>query len=97
MLDISRTWSLYPSDLSGGMKQKLLVAMTMCTNPSIIFADEVTSALDVDAAFRVLEAISSSTASLFYVTQNLHMTSIFGDYIYVMLPSLREGQVVWMR
>lgn len=88
---IVHSWWLYPSDLSGGIKQKLLVALVMRLNPIIRLADKATSALDMDASFKVLDLILGTNFAIFCIIHNLNMASIFADNSYLIKePSLTK-------
>ncbi|MGE7842135.1 ABC transporter ATP-binding protein [Lysinibacillus sp. NPDC093712] len=77
----------YPFELSGGMLQRVLIALTMCLSPSIVIADEPTTALDTENQFRVLEELeklrSQGTAILF-ITHDLDVLAEIADEVMVM-------------
>jgi peptide/nickel transport system ATP-binding protein len=89
-----RVYSAYPHELSGGMKQRVLIAAGMVNGPSLLIADEPTSALDATVQRTILDNISrlvadSGTAVLF-ITHNLALAVERADQVIV----LRNGQVV---
>ena len=78
----------YPHQFSGGMRQRIMVAIAMAGNPKLLIADEPTTALDVTTQAQILELLRESTidagASLLLVTHNLGIVARYADRIYVM-------------
>ncbi len=78
----------YPSSLSGGMRQRVLIATALACKPSLLIADEPTTALDVTISAQILDLFRSlqkklSTA-LLVITHDLHVVSSLCDYVLVM-------------
>lgn len=78
----------YPFELSGGMRQRVMIAMTVACEADIIVADEPTTALDVTTQAQVMELLMSLVeerkTSLIVVTHNLGLVTRYADRIYVM-------------
>jgi peptide/nickel transport system ATP-binding protein len=78
----------YPHQFSGGMRQRVMIAMAMSCSPKIIIADEPTTALDVTTQAQLLELmadlVKKSRASLVIVTHNLGVVARYAQRLYVM-------------
>lgn len=78
----------YPHQLSGGMKQRIMIAMALACNPSLIIADEPTTALDVTIQAQILDLLrercKQNNISILLVTHNLGIVKNFADKISVM-------------
>jgi oligopeptide/dipeptide ABC transporter ATP-binding protein len=78
----------YPHELSGGMRQRVVIAMAMANNPDVIIADEPTTALDVTVQAQVLEALEAARAetgaALIMITHDLGVIAGHADKICVM-------------
>jgi oligopeptide/dipeptide ABC transporter ATP-binding protein len=78
----------YPHQFSGGMRQRVMIAMALSCNPEIIFADEPTTAVDVTTQAQLLELmkelVTQHHASLVIVTHNLGVVARYAQRIYVM-------------
>ena len=78
----------YPHRFSGGMRQRVMIAMAASCDPKLIIADEFTTALDVTTQAQVLEMLRKMTmqgnTSLAIVTHNLGMIARYAQRIYVM-------------
>jgi oligopeptide/dipeptide ABC transporter ATP-binding protein len=77
----------YPHEVSGGMRQRIVIAIAMANDPELIIADEPTTALDVTVQADVLEALElarqASGASMLFVTHDLGLISGIADRIAV--------------
>lgn len=78
----------YPFELSGGMNQRVAVAMAMINNPELILADEPTSALDVSVQSQVvrtfMELQEKTGVAILMVTHNINVVAIMADHVGVM-------------
>ena len=78
----------YPHHFSGGMRQRVMIAMSLSCNPRMIIADEPTTALDVTTQAQLLELMKDMVeqfrASLVIVTHNLGVVARYAQRIYVM-------------
>ena len=86
--DAPRRIDDYPHQFSGGMRQRVMIAMALSCNPRIIFADEPTTAVDVTTQAQLLELmkelVTQHNASLVIVTHNLGVVARYAQRIYVM-------------
>ena len=78
----------YPRELSGGMQQRVMIAMALASNPSILIADEPTTALDVTIQAQILELLQDLRErlgmSVILVTHNLGIVAEVADMVAVM-------------
>ncbi len=86
--DPARRYNDFPHQLSGGMRQRVLIAMAFACNPELIIADEPTTALDVTIQAQVLDVLKrmqrSHGTSLLLITHDLSIVANMADRIYVM-------------
>ena len=78
----------YPHEFSGGMKQRVMIAIAMICNPAILIADEPTTALDVTIQAQILELIGEMKAehgiSVIFITHNMGVVAEIADDVAVM-------------
>ncbi len=88
LYDPQRVMKSYPFELSGGMAQRVMIAMAMLLSPRLIIADEPTSALDVTVQAQIIdlmkELISSYRTSVLYITHDLALVAEIADRVAVM-------------
>ena len=86
--DPKQRLSQYPHELSGGMRQRIMIAMALSCNPSILIADEPTTALDVTVQAQILDLMrqlqKDFESSIIMVTHNLGVVSQIADFVAVM-------------
>ncbi len=87
-LDWKRSMELYPHELSGGMAQRVMIAMALAVKPKLLIADEPTSALDVTIQAQILqlldELVRMGKNAVILITHDLGIASEFCDRITVM-------------
>ena len=92
--DPDRVAELYPHEVSGGMGQRVMIAMMLIPEPDLLIADEPTSALDVSVQAQVLDIIDElvrrTGMGLIFISHDLNLVSSYCDRILVM----RGGEVV---
>ena len=78
----------YPHELSGGMRQRAMISLALSCNPSILFADEPTTALDVTTEAQILDLMRDLQArinmTIVFITHNLGVVAQMCDYVTVM-------------
>ncbi|MEM9012652.1 MAG: ABC transporter ATP-binding protein [Pseudomonadota bacterium] len=89
-----RAWSAYPFELSGGLRQRAMIAMAMICRPELLIADEPTTALDVTTQAQVLDLIKRLQAetgmAMIMITHDLGVVANMADRVVVM----QRGRVV---
>lgn len=87
-LDAKRIMAAYPHELSGGMKQRVMIAFSLILEPKLIILDEPTTALDVitqDYIFKLLKKVNSElNISMLLLTHDISVVAKYADYIGVM-------------
>jgi oligopeptide/dipeptide ABC transporter ATP-binding protein len=86
--DASRRAKSYPHQLSGGMRQRIMIAMALSTNPELLIADEPTTALDVTIQAQILELMKAlreqNKMAIMLITHDLGVVAEMADEVVVM-------------
>jgi peptide/nickel transport system ATP-binding protein len=86
--DPERVFRAFPHELSGGMGQRVMIAMMLVTEPELLIADEPTSALDVTVRLQVLaildDLVKTRDMGLIFISHDLNLVSTFCDRVLVM-------------
>jgi peptide/nickel transport system ATP-binding protein len=84
----TRVYDLYPHEVSGGMGQRIMIAMMLLAEPDLLIADEPTSALDVTVRMQVLaildELVTSRGLGLIFISHDLNLVASFCDRVLIM-------------
>ncbi|MBE9640900.1 ABC transporter ATP-binding protein [Yangia mangrovi] len=86
--DPERVYGLYPHEVSGGMGQRIMIAMMLLTDPDLVIADEPTSALDVTVRLQVLkildDLVKERGIGLIMISHDLNLVRNFCDRVLIM-------------
>jgi peptide/nickel transport system ATP-binding protein len=81
-------YNMYPHELSGGMRQRIMIAMALACKPKLIIADEPTTALDVTIQAQILDLLRNLkdkiNSSIMLITHDLGVIAEMADYVVVM-------------
>lgn len=81
-------YNMFPHELSGGMRQRIVIAMALACNPKVIIADEPTTALDVTIQAQILDLLrqlkDKINSSIMLITHDLGVIAEMADYVVVM-------------
>ena len=81
-------YNMFPHELSGGMRQRIVIAMALACNPKVIIADEPTTALDVTIQAQILDLLRNLkdkiNSSIMLITHDLGVIAEMADYVVVM-------------
>ena len=94
--DAESVYEKFPHELSGGMRQRVMIAMALLCNPKLIIADEPTTALDVTIQAQILDLLreikKKINGSIMLITHDLGVVAEMADYVVVMYA----GKVIEM-
>ena len=92
--DAAKRFSAYPHEMSGGMQQRVMIAMALACEPKLLIADEPTTALDVTIQAQIMDLLrdlrSKLGMSIVLITHNFGIVKGFADEVIV----LYRGEIV---
>jgi len=95
--DTERIFNSYPHQLSGGMKQRAMIAMAIALKPKLLIADEPTTALDVTVQAKIVELLKNLKnklgLSILFITHDLNLVSVIADRVIEMERGRIKGTV----
>lgn len=97
--DVEKVYASYPHELSGGMRQRVMIAMALSCDPRLIIADEPTTALDVTIQAQILELLrdvkDKINGSIMFITHDLGVIAEMADEVVVMYAGriIEKGSV----
>ena len=99
ILDPEKRYNQYPHELSGGLRQRVMIGIAMICKPDLLIADEPTTALDVTVQSQILKLIKKlqkeNDMSVLIITHDLGVVSEICDYVYVMYAGkiIEQGNI----
>ncbi|MDD9898499.1 MAG: ABC transporter ATP-binding protein [Candidatus Melainabacteria bacterium] len=88
--DPERCLKAYPHEISGGMRQRVMIAMAIINEPDLLIADEPTTALDVTVQAVILQLLKSLGKTILFITHDLGVVAEIADRVLVM----KNGKIV---
>ena len=88
--DPERCYRAYPHEISGGMRQRAMIAMAIMNEPEILIADEATTALDVTVQALIIKLLKDLKKTILFITHDLGVVAEIADRVIVM----RHGEIV---